>query len=348
MKMETQQQITQIEIKKIIPNSLQPRKEFDKKRIKELAESIKSVGLINPIQVKKISDSDEKNDRYEIVCGERRFRACKILKLKTINAIVKTYEKGKEKNEMIESLVENLQRTKLNSVERENYITTLWEVGKFKSHRELAKFIGVSESVIQSNLKAKKIRDKHNLAKDITTRDIYETIGLEKNDLKNILKNIKNKNIEKQKIREYVKVLKNTDEDIKQSLFKNDINIKQAEKISKIQNPNIKKEVLKAHKEIKKIDKDIEKSILKKVKNKNQNNLVQVNETLSTFRQNIVEVQNKNQSTIKSFLKCISIINLMDKKQMDKLKYNLELLESNIDNMLNVLERANNEVKNYS
>jgi len=83
-KKKKMEQITEIDLKKISPNPLQPRKEFDKNKIKELAESIKAIGLINPIQVKKVSNSDDKDDKYEIVCGERRFKAHKFLKLKKI------------------------------------------------------------------------------------------------------------------------------------------------------------------------------------------------------------------------------------------------------------------------
>jgi len=209
----------------------------------------------------------------------------------------------------------------------------------------MSRLLGICESSIRSNLTAKKIRDKLNISKDIATRTIQDIICLENDDKLKIIKKIKTDGIKSSKIREYSKILQNSSDDVKKSFFKNQIDIKQAKQISKIKNPKIKREIIKAHKEIKKIDKDIDKQILKQVKSKNnQENLVQINEFISSFRQNTIELQNQNQTTIKSFLKCIPLIDLMDNEQSNKLKYNLELLENNINNMLMVLEKANNRI----
>lgn len=101
--------ITEIKISDIEPNSGQPRKAFDQEKLSELADSIKQYGVLSPILVKKAE-----NDYYQIIAGERRWRASKLAGLKTIPAIVK-------KDEEIESyeiaLIENLQRQDLNPIE---------------------------------------------------------------------------------------------------------------------------------------------------------------------------------------------------------------------------------------
>ncbi|MBR5507172.1 MAG: ParB/RepB/Spo0J family partition protein [Clostridia bacterium] len=101
--------ITEIKIADIEPNSGQPRKAFDQDKLTELADSIKQYGVLSPILVKKAE-----NDYYQIIAGERRWRASKLAGLKTIPAIIK-------KDEEIESyeiaLIENLQRQDLNPIE---------------------------------------------------------------------------------------------------------------------------------------------------------------------------------------------------------------------------------------
>ena len=91
----------EIDIRKIEPNRNQPRKQFDEDAIEELAESIKQFGVIQPLIVKK------KGDYYEIIAGERRWRASKKAGLKKVPVIIKNYD---EKEILKISLIENLQR----------------------------------------------------------------------------------------------------------------------------------------------------------------------------------------------------------------------------------------------
>jgi ParB family chromosome partitioning protein len=75
--------IVNLDVNKIIPNKNQPRKSFDDKALEELSQSIKSYGIIQPITVRKIYD-----DIYEIIAGERRYKAAKMLKMNSIPAVV--------------------------------------------------------------------------------------------------------------------------------------------------------------------------------------------------------------------------------------------------------------------
>jgi ParB family transcriptional regulator, chromosome partitioning protein len=332
MKKNKIEQIIEIDINKIKLNKEQPRKEFDKEKIKELARSIKENGLINPIQVKKIN-----NNKYGLVCGERRFRAYKYLKLKKIKAIVKNYNSNKE--EMIESLIENLQRVDLNSVEKENFVTQLWNTGKYKSYVELGKELGFTDgSYISSLLDTKKLRDKAKIPKNISTR-IVNKLRCVKNidDVKEVIKKIENKEINKFKIEEYAKAINTPYTDVKKSLLKNKISLEQASKLNKISNERLRNEIIKAHSDIKKIDNRIDETSQKEINN-NKIKIVNVNELINNFRYNTLETQKLIQNSLNSFKKCVEHINLIDDKQLNKLNHFEELFEINLETTLNLLE----------
>ena len=99
-----------LNISDIKPNLNQPRSYFDENSIKELANSIKEQGLLMPILVKKDKESSNKK-KFIIIAGERRWRACKSLKMKTINAIV--IQNTSEKSDALAAIIENVQRENL-------------------------------------------------------------------------------------------------------------------------------------------------------------------------------------------------------------------------------------------
>ncbi|MGO1043116.1 ParB/RepB/Spo0J family partition protein [Clostridioides difficile] len=131
-------EIVNIDIDKIYPNEVQPRKQFDEEKIKVLSESIKNYGVLQPIVVKM-----DENNKYMIIAGERRFRASKLANKSQIPAIIKDIEM---KDIMEIALIENLQREDLNSIEEalayksliEHYNVTQEEiseaVGKSRPH----------------------------------------------------------------------------------------------------------------------------------------------------------------------------------------------------------------------
>ena len=101
--------LNEIPIAQIEPNPDQPRREFDEAALQELADSIKSVGIIAPITLRQISDN-----LYQIIAGERRWRASQIAGLTAIPAYIRTVE---DENVMEMALVENIQREDLNAIE---------------------------------------------------------------------------------------------------------------------------------------------------------------------------------------------------------------------------------------
>lgn len=101
--------ISEIELSKISPNPNQPRREFDPIALQELADSISEVGIIQPITLRKVDDNS-----YQIIAGERRFRASQLAGLTSIPAYIKT---ASDENVMEMALIENIQREDLNSLE---------------------------------------------------------------------------------------------------------------------------------------------------------------------------------------------------------------------------------------
>jgi len=129
-----------IKISEIVENNLQPRNHFDENSIKELSENIKEYGLIEPIIIRPF------NKKYQVVCGERRLRACKLAGFKEIDAIVKLLT-DKQAFEM--SLIENIQRDNLSPIEEALAYQKLKEDYKQK---ELSKKFNVSEGRISQKL----------------------------------------------------------------------------------------------------------------------------------------------------------------------------------------------------
>ncbi|MFC4530868.1 ParB/RepB/Spo0J family partition protein [Sphaerisporangium dianthi] len=134
----------EIPLSSVIPNSRQPRDIFDEDALRELADSISEVGLLQPIVVRAAGDG-----RYELIMGERRWRASKLLGMTEIPAIVRSTQD----DEMLrEALIENLQREQLNALEEAAaYRQLLDDFGA--THEQLAQRVGRSRSHITNTLR---------------------------------------------------------------------------------------------------------------------------------------------------------------------------------------------------
>ncbi|HLX52417.1 MAG TPA: ParB/RepB/Spo0J family partition protein [Aquella sp.] len=151
-------QILDIKLDKIRPGKFQPRKVFDEVELQELSESIKHNGLIQPIVVREI-----KNGHYEIIAGERRFRASHLAKFKQIPAIVREFS---DQEALAVSLIENIQRKDLNAIEESLGYKRL--IDEFKlTHIELSKVTGRSRSHISNILR---LLNLHSEVQDMVIR----------------------------------------------------------------------------------------------------------------------------------------------------------------------------------
>ena len=132
------------------PNPSQPRKQFEQGALEELAESIKENGVIQPLVVRK------KNGGFEIVAGERRWRAAKIAKLEKLPVVVRT---ATDQDVAELTLIENIQREDLNPIEEAEAYEKLAE--RFGlTHEEIAKKTGKNRSVVTNHLRLLKLSEK--------------------------------------------------------------------------------------------------------------------------------------------------------------------------------------------
>ena len=141
--MQNNSSITMINTSLIIPNKYQPRKVFDEASINSLANSIKTYGIINPILVR------QKDDKYEIIAGERRFRAAKLLGLTEIPVIIK----NATEQQMAElALIENLERQNLNPIEEAKSYEEIMRIGN-QTQSSLAVKLNKSQSSIANKIR---------------------------------------------------------------------------------------------------------------------------------------------------------------------------------------------------
>lgn len=139
-----------LKISQVEPNRDQPRKQFDQEALEELAGSIKQYGIIQPIIVSK------KDDYYEIIAGERRWRAAKLAGLKEIPVVVKEYSE-KEIAEI--SLIENIQRENLNPIEEARAYKSLIEEYEL-TQEELSERISKSRAQIANTMRLLKLHEE--------------------------------------------------------------------------------------------------------------------------------------------------------------------------------------------
>lgn len=147
-KMQQSAGINEIEISSIEANPFQPRTKFDEEALKELATSIAEIGLIQPITLRKIADH-----KYQIIAGERRFRAAQMAGLTTIPSYIR---KAKDEGMLEMALVENIQREDLDSIEIALSYQRLMEELQF-TQEELSNRVGKKRSTIANYLRLLKL-----------------------------------------------------------------------------------------------------------------------------------------------------------------------------------------------
>ncbi len=145
----TDENLLTVDLDKLKAREDQPRKNFDDDSLEELANSIKADGVIQPIVVRKVGD------KYEIIAGERRFRASKLAGLEKVPVVVKNVTDRKAREL---ALVENIQREDLNPIEEAISLKTLMEEYKL-TQQELSDIVGKSRSYIANNLRLLNLSD---------------------------------------------------------------------------------------------------------------------------------------------------------------------------------------------
>ena len=203
-------------IHQLVPNQFQPRKNFEKKQLEELAASIKSRGIIQPIAVRKISD-----DKFEIIAGERRWRAAQLANIHEVPTVLLDAD-----DELAAefAVLENVQREGLNPLEEADGYQTL--IDKFSyTQDKIAEMIGKSRAYITNTLRLKKLpKEIQNMVTDglLTAGHARSLIDVE-NNIK-LAKVIINKNLS---VRQSELLSKKTNTSFTNSKIKNiDPNVK--------------------------------------------------------------------------------------------------------------------------
>ncbi|MDQ7066556.1 MAG: ParB/RepB/Spo0J family partition protein [Sulfurimonas sp.] len=196
--------VLEIALKDIRPNPFQPRKTFDEVSLLELAESIKSDGLLQPIVVK------EDIDGYVLIAGERRFRASKLAKLKEIRAIVLNTDEQKMRQF---ALIENIQREELNAIELANAYSELLEIHDL-THNELSTMVHKSRTHITNSLRLLQLSSKTQkalLEKKISAGHAKVLVGLDDGEQQLIVNSIIGQKLSVREVEAMMKSMKVND-----------------------------------------------------------------------------------------------------------------------------------------
>ena len=189
-----------IKITTVKPNKYQPRLDFYDEGIKNLAASIKENGLIHPIVVR------ETNDGYEIIAGERRYRASKYLGLEEIEAII--VDKDDEESANL-ALIENMQREDLSAIEEAIAIQKIMQSRKM-TQAEIAKQLGYRQSTIANKLRLLKLPDYIQVAVakgEITERHARAMLKVSEDKLEEVFNVIIQRGYNVKRTEEYIKAL---------------------------------------------------------------------------------------------------------------------------------------------
>ncbi len=182
--MNNENEVVQLYLDDIIPNRFQPREVFDDQALKELAISIREHGVIQPILVRKFGD------KYEIIAGERRYKASTMAGLTKIPAIVKNLD-DKESSKV--ALIENLQRRDLTPIEEARTYQKILDLDEM-TQEDLAKTMGKSQSAVSNKLRLLSLPDEIQealLKEKISERHARSLLNVEdKNQQINLLKDI--------------------------------------------------------------------------------------------------------------------------------------------------------------
>ena len=168
--------VMEIPIENIVPNPYQPRKVFSQSALEELSKSIKAYGILQPITVRV------KDDKYELIAGERRLRAAKLANLQAVPAIINNMS---DESSAVLALLENLQREDLNFIEEAMGYENLIKEHAF-TQQQLAEKLGKNQSTIANKLRILRLPNeiKINLVeKDLTERHARALLKLPNEEL---------------------------------------------------------------------------------------------------------------------------------------------------------------------
>lgn len=267
MKMsETKIEVKMLRVDQIRPNPFQPRESFPKEDIQQLARTIEEVGLLQPIAVRK------KGETYQIISGERRWRASQFAGLKEIPAIIKDVS---DSQLMVESLIENVQRADLEPIEKARGLAEVYRLAGFEPAKVQFQLKTISDALTRverfrelsrEEKKIKEVADRVGLSYDYQYRLLtqlrltpeeqkrvtelklgYEKIASissieEEEDRKKLIEIAPT--LERAKVKTIAKIIKKAPKPVKEAVLKKEIEPEIAEEIIEIEKPEIQKQAL--------------------------------------------------------------------------------------------------------
>jgi len=234
-------EIVLLSLESVVPNRRQSRAIFDPEKLQELANSIKEQGVLQPILVRRKGENN-----YEIIAGERRYRACKIVGLDKIPAIIKNAD---EMGSMIDSFLENAQREDLTPLEKENAIIDLWHAGKFETTRDLDRALGYGLGYCGTIIEARTFREKYGIPPSITTTTIVSTKGLADDIRQRLLQRVgkdEGKFGQVRTVRELKAIIEKAPSAIVERVLNEEVNIAEANRTIDLYNEANSNEILKS------------------------------------------------------------------------------------------------------
>ena len=196
--------LNEIPLEQIEPNPDQPRREFDETALNELAQSIQEIGIISPITLRKMSEG-----KYQIIAGERRWRASQRAGLNSIPAYIRTVE---DENVMEMALVENIQREDLNAIEIALAYQHLQETAGM-TQEKISERVGKSRTAVTNYLRLLKLPAQVQMAlkdKDIDMGHARALLSVDSPSLQiKLFKEIQKQGYSVRKVEELVQMLKN-------------------------------------------------------------------------------------------------------------------------------------------
>jgi ParB family chromosome partitioning protein len=149
----------EVDVDQLEPNRYQPRAHMDDARLEDLARSIKANGVIQPIVVRKLAGSPAARDRYQIIAGERRWRAAQLAQLTTVPVVVKDIADADRKQQLEMALIENIQREDLNPLEAASAYHRLVEEFNL-TQDDIAAQVGKDRATVANYLRLLKLPDE--------------------------------------------------------------------------------------------------------------------------------------------------------------------------------------------
>lgn len=229
---QMESQVLQVPIEDIIPNRFQPRLSFDDASLADLASSIKQHGIIQPLVLRR------KNDKYEIIAGERRFKAAKMAGLVSVPAVISNLDDNASAEVAI---VENIQRKDLTAIEEARSYQALLDKG-YMTQDELARKMGLSQSAISNKLRLLTLDEAVQeavLAEKISERHARTLLKVPSHDKqRELLNKVINERLTVKQLEDEIKNIDTTSENGVEPPKNNEIeNNKSLETITQTQNP---------------------------------------------------------------------------------------------------------------